>query len=86
MQEIVEFISKDSVDAARRTAQSIYARAGLLASFPHMGKAGRVYGTCELPLPPLPFIVVYSVLDDKDAIEIVNLIHGAQQWPRGRPT
>jgi toxin ParE1/3/4 len=40
-------------------------------------------GTRELPLPPLPFIVIYRVLERADAVEIVNVIHGAQRWPPG---
>jgi len=34
-------------------------------------------GTRELPLLPLPFIVVYRVL--KDVVEIANVVHGAQR-------
>ena len=37
--------------------------------------------TRELSLPPLPFIVVYRVLERVEAVEIVNLINGAQRWP-----
>jgi plasmid stabilization system protein ParE len=33
----------------------------------------------ELPLPPLPLIVVYRV--HEDAVEISNILHGAQRWP-----
>jgi len=40
-----------------------------------------VKDTRELPLPPLPFIVVYRVLERVDAVEIVKVIHGAQRWP-----
>ena len=46
-----------------------------------MGRVGRVEGTRELPLPALPFIVVYCVLASADAVEIVNVVHGAQRWP-----
>jgi plasmid stabilization system protein ParE len=38
-----------------------------------------VEGTRELPLPPLPFVVVYRIL--ADIVEIANVIHGAQRWP-----
>ena len=37
----------------------------------------RVEGTCELPLPPLPFVVVYRFV--KDIVEIANVVHGAQK-------
>ncbi|MBZ5505312.1 MAG: type II toxin-antitoxin system RelE/ParE family toxin [Acidobacteriia bacterium] len=40
--------------------------------FPNRGRPGRV----ELPLSPLPFVVVYRVRED--AVEIARLLHGAQ--------
>ncbi len=81
LERIVEYISQENPAAAKRTARDIYERAGTLATFPNLGKAGRVYGTRELPLPPLPFIVVYRVLEHAETIEIANVIHGAQRWP-----
>ena len=59
--------------------QTIYERVGALESFPHRGRAGRVEDLRELPLPPLPFVVVYRVLGD--AVEIARVLHGAQRWP-----
>jgi toxin ParE1/3/4 len=76
---IVAYIREDDPAAAQRTAKEIYERAGGLTTFPYRGRQGRVRGTRELPLPPLPFIVVYRVI--ADAVEIVNIIHGAQHWP-----
>ena len=76
---IVAYIRKDNPDAAYRSAREVYERAGALTNFPQRGRQGRVEGTRELPLPPLPFIVVYRVLDD--AVEIARIIHGAQRWP-----
>src|ERR1019366_9677759 len=55
---IVAHIRKDDPAAAHRTAREIYECAGALKNFPHRGRKGRVKGTRELPLPPLPFIVV----------------------------
>jgi toxin ParE1/3/4 len=78
---IVDYIRQDNPDAAQRVAQSIYDRVDVLRNFPYGGRLGRVAGTRELPLPPLPFIVVYRVLDNAAAAEIVNVIHGAQRWP-----
>jgi len=81
LEGIVNYIRKDNPDAARRVARTIYDRAGELGRFPHQGRGGRVEGTRELPLPSLPFIVVYRVLERADTVEIVNVIHGAQHWP-----
>jgi toxin ParE1/3/4 len=62
-------------------AQTIYHRAGALGADPYLGRRGRVEGTRELPLPPLPFIIVYRVVEQADVIEVVNVIHGAKRWP-----
>lgn len=81
LERIFEYISQDNPAAAQRIVRDIYERAAGLATFPNLGKAGRVYGTRELPLTPLPFVVVYRVLERADAVEIANVIHGAQRWP-----
>ena len=76
---IFEYIRQENRSGAERVVRTIYESAGSLASFPNRGKTGRVEGTRELPLPSLPFVVVYRVFDD--VVEIVNIIHGAQRWP-----
>jgi addiction module RelE/StbE family toxin len=77
---IYEHIAGDDPVAAQRTVRKIYDRAGAVGTFPNGGRQGRVRGTRELPLPPLPFIVIYRIVDA--AVEIANIIHGAQRWPR----
>jgi toxin ParE1/3/4 len=75
---IIEYIRQENAPAAQRIAKTIYESAGSLKSFPNKGRTGRVEGTRELPLPPLPFVVVYRVR--RDMVEIANVIHGAQKW------
>jgi toxin ParE1/3/4 len=50
-----------------------------LQMFPNRGRLGRKQGTRELLMSPLPYIVVYTVRGD--AIYVVRILHGAQQWP-----
>jgi toxin ParE1/3/4 len=78
---IVDYIRADNPAAARRVGRSIYDRLTVLGEFPYSGRRGRIEGTRELPLPPLPFIGVYRVLEHANVVEIVNVIHGAQRWP-----
>ena len=73
LSRIFQYIRQENPSAAERVVRTT------LASFPNRGKAGRVEGTRELPLPSLPFVVVYRVLEH--AVEIANVIHGAQRWP-----
>jgi len=56
---IVEYIHKQNPSAAHRVAHSVYESVASLESFPNRGRCGRVKGTRELALAPLPFIVVY---------------------------
>ena len=77
---IVTYIQEhDSPEAGRRVAGFIYERAEGLHTLPDRGRPGRVDSTRELVLAPLPFIIVYRVLPD--AVEIIDVIHGAQRWP-----
>ncbi len=76
---IIEYIRQENAPAAQRIAKTIYESAGSLKSFPNKSRTGRVEGTRELPLPPLPFLVVYRIREE--VVEIANVIHGAQKWP-----
>ena len=63
LSRIIEFIRRDSPQAAQRVALAIYDHAASLSQFPYKGRTGRVEGTRELPLPSLPFIVVYRIVE-----------------------
>jgi toxin ParE1/3/4 len=76
---IIQYIRQDNSSAALRVARAIYDAVAQLNIFPNRGRTGRVNGTREVPLPRLPFVVVYRVKEN--AVEIVRLLHGAQQWP-----
>jgi toxin ParE1/3/4 len=76
---IAEYIAKENAPAAQRVSNTIYENVGVLNSFPNRGRRGRIEGTREMPVPSLPFIVVYRVIEE--AVEIARIIHGAQRWP-----
>ena len=76
---IIEYIRRENAPAAQRVAKAIYENVDSLNSFPFRGRMGRVEGTRELPVPSLPFLVIYRVT--KEAVEIAGVIHGAQRWP-----
>ena len=80
LESAIRLVLQDNPHNAQRVAQIIYDRIAALTTFPNRGRAGRVEGTRELVIVPLPFIAVYRVKDD--FVEIVRVIHGAQEWPR----
>jgi len=76
---IVEYIRAQNPSAAERVARSIYESVSSLETFAERGRLGKVAGTRELVLTPLPFVVVYRVKED--AVEVARVLHGSQHWP-----
>jgi len=63
---------------AEPTVRTIYQRIRSLKTLPNRGRPGHLSGTRELALTPLPYVVVYSV--KAQAVEILHIHHGAQDW------
>jgi toxin ParE1/3/4 len=76
---ITQYIRRENAAAALRVARIIYRSAAELDKFPLRGRPGRVNGTRELVISPLPYIVVYRIREN--FIEIAKVLHGAQRWP-----
>jgi toxin ParE1/3/4 len=79
LERIVRYIQRDNLEVARKVASMIVDAVGALSTFPERGRAGRIGGTRELVVTSLPWIAVYRVRDE--AVEIVRIYHGAQDWP-----
>jgi toxin ParE1/3/4 len=78
--QICDYIEKHGSTAlARRVALFIWERIATLAKFPEQGRMGRKAGTREMALPGMPYIVIYRM--NREAVEILRVLHGAQQWP-----
>ncbi|BCD96380.1 type II toxin-antitoxin system RelE/ParE family toxin [Marinagarivorans cellulosilyticus] len=52
----------------------------ILANHPRAGRQGRVKGTRELVIDGLPFIVIYREHVAVNSIEVLRVLHEAQQW------
>jgi len=64
---------------AAPTIFRIYDAAKSLKRLPERGRSGRLNGTRELVLAPLPYILLYSVRED--SVNLLRILHGAQEWP-----
>jgi len=53
----------------------------ILTNQPNAGRFGRLKGTRELVIDGLPFLAVYRQLERLNQIQILRLLHDAQQWP-----
>jgi len=64
---------------ASETLQSIYLSARSLRQFAEKGRLGKMDGTRELVLSPLPYLIVYSL--SAECVQILRIFHGAQERP-----
>ena len=76
---IFEYIEADNPPAAVRVDSTICEQIEQLLRSPELGRPGRVAGTRELVIGHTPYVAAYRVT--KDAIKILRILHGAQQWP-----
>ena len=76
VETIREYIRQFNPTAAVGMAEQIVKSVGTLASFPQIGKAGRVQDTRELAVAGTPYIIVYRVRDE--VVIILAIFHGAQ--------
>jgi len=80
---IFDYIEADSPRAAIEVDNAIAAAAKRLIDFPVSGRPGRITGTRELVVTPLPYILAYVVRED--VVRLLRVLHGAQQWPDNLP-
>jgi toxin ParE1/3/4 len=71
--------SEKSPTAAGAMLDRIFSVVELLETFPEAGRPGRIAGTRELVVVPIPFLIAYRTRHSK--IEILSLLHGARKWP-----
>ncbi len=53
----------------------------ILPDHPNAGRLGRVKGTRELVVDGLTFVVIYRQIATLNQLQILRVLHDAQQWP-----
>jgi toxin ParE1/3/4 len=75
----LEYVADDNPSAATRLETEIERQVDLLEQHPKIGRPGRVVGTRELVIARTPYVAIYRLR--KNVVEILKLLHGAQEWP-----
>jgi toxin ParE1/3/4 len=78
--DAIDYIAEDNPSAALDQLDRIEEQVDTLLQQPRLGRPGRVKGTRELVISRTPFIIIYRLQGTRH-IEILRLLHGAQQWP-----
>jgi len=76
---IRDHIADHDPRAARATADAIRKAVEGLRRFPHLGRPGRVPGSRELVVARTPYVIAYTIRDDR--IEVSAVLHGRRRWP-----
>lgn len=79
LERIADYLFEHAPGHAERLLRALHEAPVALLTFPNRGRLGKKEGTRELVMSQLPYIVVYNVRDD--AVYVVRILHGAQQWP-----
>ena len=78
LEGIRNYLESNYPRLAEPTVRAIYRHIRSLKTSPYRGRPGQRAETRELPLSPLPYIVVYAV--KAQAVEILHIYHGSQDW------
>lgn len=79
LEAIEAHIAYDDPDAAVRTVLAVLEAVDVRSEHPNIGRPGRMSGTRELVVSPLPFIAIYRV--QQNTVWILRVLHGARRWP-----
>lgn len=79
----LDFIARNSPKASIEQGDEIEKQTDMLLEHPEMGRLGRRKGTREFVVSRTPFIIVYRFKPRIRRIEVLRLLHGSQQWPKG---
>ena len=77
LEGIADYLYLHHPSFARATIQKLYDAAKPLRTLPFMGRVGKISGTRELVLAPLPYLIIYAV--DDLSIHILRILHASQE-------
>ncbi|WP_037405097.1 type II toxin-antitoxin system RelE/ParE family toxin [Shinella sp. DD12] len=77
----IDYIARENPSAALDQLDEIERQSDMLAVYPEIGRVGRRHGTRELVVNRTSFILVYRLRPRLKRVEILRLLHGAQNWP-----
>lgn len=79
LKAIGEYIAQDNQEAAYRVVVNIKVSGDALSLNPELGRIGRIKETRELVISGLPYILPYTIQDEK--VIILHVMHTSRKWP-----
>ena len=79
LDEIAEYISQESSQAAQQVVGLIVEQVNQLAAQPALGRSGRVVGTRELVVSNTHYLVPYRIKNNQ--VEVLRVFHTSRRPP-----
>jgi addiction module RelE/StbE family toxin len=79
LESISHYLRENHPSLAHSTVRKLYESTRSIKQFPNQGRRGRLEGTREFLMVPLPHLVVYSV--ESEVVRILRVLHTSQDWP-----
>ena len=79
LERIADYLFEQTPEHAGRLVNALYEAPQKLLEFPGLGRPGRMAGTRELVVNPLPYLII--CVHDVEVIHVARILHGAQKWP-----
>jgi toxin ParE1/3/4 len=80
LQSISDFLKQHHPHYRQPTMRRLYETIRSLRQSPNRGRPGSEEGTRKILFLPLPYVAVYRVDEQQQAIEVLRVYHGAQDW------
>ena len=77
----ISYVFQQNPQAAIRLEMLVRSPADILSAYSRAGRSGRKDGARELVVPGSPYLTIYRIDENAQEIQILRLLHGAQQWP-----
>ena len=82
LDEVEKYISRENspivaIDIVLKVIETVEI---VLLAHPRAGRIGRVTGTRELVVEGAPYVIIYRQVDP-DQLQVIRVLHDAQQWP-----
>jgi plasmid stabilization system protein ParE len=75
---LAAWVGKDSPRRGRLVVEQILHTIERLEDFPEIGHAGREEGTYERGVSGTPYIIVYEVGKQPNAVLVISVVHGSR--------
>lgn len=80
--KLLDHIATDSIQAALDQGDRLENQIDSLSAHPEIGRPGHKRGTRELVISGTSCVVIYRVRPRLKRVEILRVLHSAQQWPQ----